>query len=182
MGLLQRFVAKRSEASQQRFWAEVQNLMRHNETPINYAHLRGISRRENLRGTLYVTNNQVIWRIGEPGYPRGAGFQTPFADLEVVGRATDVPEPGTFALGIRRDGQVGAIMFKPQRPRDEASVLLAEAMFAASIKPGTLSANGRHRPSRAYGPNRRLAATSGSSHPHTTTGSPRSRLAHTCRK
>jgi hypothetical protein len=124
MGILNRFVARSADS----FWRLAEPVMANGEQRLDYAHLRCVSGRENLPGTLFLTDRQVIWRVAIPGLPRGAGFETPLAGLHAVGRVQGVDDPGAFMLAMELRGEVGSVLFFPQRPKDQASVIHANTL------------------------------------------------------
>lgn len=133
MGILQRAAQKSADKFAERSWRDMDRAwVSRDEAPVNHAHLRCTSGREDCRGTLFVTTHQVVWRIHEPGWPEGAGFAVRLEDLRLVGRRPGETEAGVFALGMELRGEVGALLFRPQRP-SQASTLFAEEMFE-SIK------------------------------------------------
>lgn len=122
MGLLRR-IASKSESG---FWREVQ--LGPSEQPLEYAHLRCRSAREDLRGTLFLTSQRVIWRIHEAGLPPYTGFDKSLEDLK-AGKASDEKELGHFVLVTEQDGETGLLLFSPQRRNSSASARLAEDLY-----------------------------------------------------
>jgi hypothetical protein len=127
MGLFRR-AANKSGSS---FWKQAAPVMAANEVPVEYAHLRCVSGSEDSKGTLFLTSEQVIWRIADPRVPRGYGFEVPIRDLKAVGRVVGIDDPGSFGLGMESNGEVGMLLFLPQHPKDPANVALAENMARA---------------------------------------------------
>lgn len=125
MGLFRR-AAEQSSSS---FWSMAANVMRPDEEPVDYAHLRCQSGREDLPGTLFLTSKQVIWRAVAPGVPKGAGFEVAIEDLIAAGPVASDPSPGVFGLGMELQGQQGMLVFRPQRQRSDASIEHAERML-----------------------------------------------------
>ena len=100
------------------------------ERPIDYASLRCVSERENLPGTLFLTDQRIIWMAGDPKRPIG-GFEVPLDDVLGCGPIEGVSDPGSFLVGLTMSGQDGVLLFYPQQPRSKANVVLAELMFAS---------------------------------------------------
>jgi hypothetical protein len=129
MGVLQRLAARQVAKNDAREWQSILPLCSPLEMAVFRANLRCRTARENLRGSLFLTSHRIVWRIREPGYPHGSGFESRLADLAAVGRPEGSTEPGVFMLGIVRNGAAGAVLFSPQM-QTAANVQLAEEMFA----------------------------------------------------
>lgn len=117
-----------SDKSQSGFWKQVTAVMRPGETRVQYAHLRCVSGGEDMKGTLFLTSEQVIWRVADPRVPKGSGFEVRIQDLKACGKGQGVDDPGSFVLGMEQNGQVGGLLFFPQHPKDPASVAHADKM------------------------------------------------------
>jgi hypothetical protein len=119
MGLFSR--KDRTETSG--FWKYTTDVVVPGERRVAYAHLIGHDAQRDLRGTLFLTDRQVIWRITSPGPDRGDGFQVPLGEILSIH-----PSDGTgrFGIGVALRGGRGQVQFMPQRPRDPASKLIAE--------------------------------------------------------
>lgn len=109
------------------FWKYATDVMVRGERRVAYAHLVGRDVQRDLRGTLFLTDRQVIWRITSPGPERGDGFQVVLSEILGIH-----PSDGTgrFGMGLVLHGETGQVQFMPQRPRDPASVLISEDIRA----------------------------------------------------
>lgn len=110
------------------FWKYVR--IAPDERPIDYASLRCVSGKENLPGTLFITNRRLVWMAGDPKRPLG-GFEAPLDDVLGCGPIEGVSDPGSFLVGLSMGGKNGVFLFYPQHPGSKANVELAELMHAS---------------------------------------------------
>lgn len=128
MGLLQKLAGKLADRSAQRFWAVGVPMIPRGEAKVNYAHFVQVTQTTTAPGTLFLTNQRVIWRMfeGRDSYSPHAVVEE-LSALGPVGK-TENAGPGEFTITVMRDGSRQALMLSPLRGSPQSRAL-CEQMY-----------------------------------------------------
>ena len=111
------------------FWQLVRPVMADGEEPVHYAHLRSVRGTEEIAGTLFLTNEKLVWRTVDPRRPEGSGVEIPLADVLGVDQPPKFASFHAFRVVTEDDGRPADTYYLPQHRNDTDRHLCAE-MFA----------------------------------------------------